>query len=185
MALTPVLAATGEDGPDQAGLAALSADAAARARALLVGEPVDPVHRLQVWPDAVRLAAVTGDDRLGYRLGEAAGRGGQLARAVAAWRWGGQAGLETLENAWTPPPAVQVRGHRALELAWSDAGREGPAPVTTWRNRWTIDEHGLQLRYGRDGRWHPYRRQDSAWWPSGPSEGEADTAFAELLREPG
>jgi hypothetical protein len=48
-------------------------------------------------------------------------------------------------------------------------------------NRWTVEGLGLQLRYGRDGRWYPYRQECGAWWPAGPPDRDAAAALGRLL----
>ncbi|MBE8521409.1 SWF/SNF family helicase [Amycolatopsis sp. H6(2020)] len=129
--------------------ALLAANGAGRAQALLAGRP---------WPgrrqDAVRLAAEF--PAAAVRLGEGAG----FARAVAAWRFGGQDGLEVLEAAWTPPKPVVAAARAALAEA------EGE-PVFE-RNRCTVG--AVQLRLDRRGRWHPYRLEGEEWWPAGVPE---------------
>ncbi|MGW5723039.1 SWIM zinc finger family protein [Amycolatopsis sp. NPDC003865] len=129
--------------------AVLRAHAGAQARAVLAGQP---------WPgrraDTVRLAAEF--PSVASRLGE----GAEFERAVAAWRHGGQAGLEVLDSAWSPPKA-------ALAAALAALAEEEPVFE---RNRCTVGE--VQLRLDRAGRWHPYRREGGDWWPSGPPESD-------------
>ena len=147
------------EGLDVAVLAVLVADAAAKARELLLtGELPEPDERR----DRIRLAAAHPElaDRLDARPPE-----------VAAWRQGGPAGLEVLEEPWTPagPDAARARA------AWADG--ELPA-ARVWRNRWTVRDR--QLRYGRDGRWYPYRSRDGRWLPAGRADRDPAAAFAEL-----
>ncbi|GAB3145862.1 SWIM zinc finger family protein [Amycolatopsis sp. NPDC004378] len=127
--------------------ALLSANAAARARAVLAGEP---------WPgrraDAVRLAAEF--PPVASRLGEGTG----FEQAVAAWTYGGRDGLEVLDSSWTPPKPV---------LAAARAALADVEPVFD-RNHCTAGD--VQLRLDRRGRWHPYRREGGTWWPAGPPE---------------
>lgn len=197
-------------GVDPAGLRFLAADAAARARELLAGR-TPPV--LDLWQDTVRLAAAYQDPELTARLRRAvdadegpqdtgarrtdSGAGGgrtaaELPRAVRAWRYGGPAGLEVLEEAWSPPRGdAKVSGDLAraravLARAVSDGWGEGPDPAADVRtrrllNRWTVEGLGLQLRYGRDGRWYPYRQECGAWWPAGPPDRDAAAALGRLL----
>ncbi|HET6703320.1 SWIM zinc finger family protein [Amycolatopsis sp.] len=136
-------------GVSAAAFALLAANAAGRARGLLEGRPW-PARRV----DAVRLAAEF--PAAAERLGEGAG----FARAVAAWRYGGQDGVEVLESPWTPPKAVVAAARAAL----GDVPEE---PVFE-RNHCTVGE--VQLRLDRTGRWHPYRLEGDTWWPSGPPE---------------
>ncbi|NEA14484.1 SWF or SNF family helicase, partial [Streptomyces halstedii] len=49
---------------------------------------------------------------------------------------------------------------------WED----GDAPrLRPSHNRWTVVGAGTQLRYGRDGRWWPYRKERGRWVPAGPA----------------
>jgi hypothetical protein len=82
---------------------------------------------------------------------------------VRAWEHGGAAGLDVLERPWTPSKPELARAEAAL-AAWEDA----PELVVS-RNRWTLVGRGAQLRYGRDGRWYPYREDAGEWWPAGPT----------------
>ncbi|MGB8942937.1 MAG: hypothetical protein WCD21_22240, partial [Streptomyces sp.] len=88
-----------------------------------------------------------------------------LARAAAAWRQGGEEGLAVLESPWDPPAGPFDRARGALIAA--DLPR-----MTIHRNHLTDATGALQLRFGKDARWYPYRSEPSRndWWP----EGEAD-----------
>ncbi|PWW56861.1 SWIM zinc finger family protein [Actinokineospora spheciospongiae] len=161
-------------GIDPAALALLAADAAARARQLL-GAALAPdgsddpdLSTLDTWPDTVRWAATHpgAADRLAATPG--------IARATAAWRAAGPSGLDVLDTAWTPDPADLAPARDALAATWD----EDPA-ATVWCNRWTAGPH--QLRYARDGRWHPYRVVDGTWWPAGPPHRDAAAALLSLL----
>ncbi|MGP3978375.1 SWIM zinc finger family protein [Streptomyces sp. 8N114] len=198
----PLPEAPGEPGtfPDLPGapsadaLTFLATDAATRARLALTvmsaegnggegpgdAEDGDPLPELSLWHDTIRLAA-THPQLTGRRsltslfaaLARSAGRDAlELARAAAAWRQGGPAGLGVLETAWDPPAGDFDRGRSAL------AGLG--ITMTIHRNHLTHTTRPVQLRYGRDGRWYPYRaapnetsqpeapdRRD--WWPEGPS----------------
>ena len=145
----------------------LALDAAGRARELLVAAEPPPV--LDEWQDTVRLAAT--HPGVLDRLGGAAGR---LPRAVRAWEYGGAAGLAALEQVWSPLRAQTA----ALRDALAEAAVPDPA---VWRNRWTVTGPGIQLRYGRDGRWYPYRAEPDGWWPAGPPERDPAAVLADLL----
>ncbi|GAA2077000.1 hypothetical protein GCM10009801_32780 [Streptomyces albiaxialis] len=158
-------------GPSPDGLEFLASDAAVRAHAALVrGTP--PLPSLSVWHDTIRLAAthprLTGRRTLSplfASFAKAAGRTPQeLTRAAAAWRQGAEAGLAALEEAWDPPAGDFDRARGALAAA-------GRPRMTIWRNRLTDPTHTVQLRYGRDGRWYPYRSDpgEDDWWPEGPA----------------
>ncbi|MGW5427201.1 SWIM zinc finger family protein, partial [Streptomyces sp. NPDC004059] len=156
-------------GPDPFALDQLATDAAARAHALL-GTGRDPVGELTLWQDAVRLAAarpgsgLTAATRSLYAtLAAAVGRSpADLARAVAAWRQGGAAGLAVLEEEWDPPAGRFDRARPLLLAADLPAFRP-------WRNRLTHPRGHVQLRLGRDGLWYAYESEPGRddWWPRG------------------
>ncbi|MFI8307017.1 SWIM zinc finger family protein [Streptomyces sp. NPDC085927] len=156
-------------GPDPFALDQLATDAAARAHALLTTGR-DPVARLTLWQDAVRLAAarpgsgLTAATRALYSsLARATGRTpAELARAVAAWRQGGPAGLEALEDPWDPPAGRFDRARPLLLAADLPAFRP-------WHNHLTHPRGHLQLRLGRDHLWYAYESEPGQddWWPRG------------------
>ncbi|NUU23639.1 MAG: hypothetical protein HOV68_19360 [Streptomycetaceae bacterium] len=172
----------------------LAKDAAIRALELLRGEAV-PV--LDERADAVRLAAVHAascdafaDTDVHARLRAAHDPPADFARAVAAWHFGGATGLDVLDRPWSPPrnelARAQVELAGLMEPEESVAAVDEPEalvhtePGSTrriWRNRWTHEEAGVQLRYGPDGRWYPYRSREGTWWPSAHSAPDAVTAF--------
>ncbi|MCW2898761.1 MAG: hypothetical protein JWO67_1026 [Streptosporangiaceae bacterium] len=185
-------------GVDPDTLRVLVADAALRARESLTTDRPQPA--LDVWQDTVRLAATHHDPGLLARLRRSLGHdpdpgGGRtaedLARAIRAWRYGGPAGLELLEETWRPPRGdARFRGDLAraatvltrfqAEGGWEGDERPG-LKAQVGRNRWTVRELGVQLRYGRDGRWHPYRQEAGRWWPAGPPGRDAAAAITRLL----
>ncbi|MEU5362062.1 SWIM zinc finger family protein [Streptomyces sp. NPDC005925] len=156
-------------GPDPFALDQLATDAAARAHALLITGR-DPVGGLTLWQDAVRLAAarpgsgLTASTRSLYSsLATATGRTpGDLARAVAAWRQGGLAGLAALDDLWDPPAGRFDRARPLLLAADLPAFRP-------WHNTLTHPGGHLQLRLGRDGLWYAYESEPGHddWWPRG------------------
>ncbi|MEU6480008.1 SWIM zinc finger family protein [Streptomyces sp. NPDC047017] len=158
--------------PDPFALDQLATDAAARAHALLTTGR-DPVGGLTLWQDAVRLAAarpgsgLTAATRSLYAsLASAAGRTpAELARAVAAWRQGGEEGLAALEEPWDPPAGRFDRARPLLLAAGLPAFRP-------WRNRLTHPSGRLQLRLGRDGLWYAYESEPGHddWWPRGTAD---------------
>jgi hypothetical protein len=186
--------------PSADALTFLASDAATRARhaltAVLVDGPEDadgpktpdgpkkaehdPLPELSLWEDTIRLAAthpqLTGRRSLSplfVGLAQSAGRDPlELARAAAAWRQGGRTGLQVLEAAWDPPAGDFDRGRSALAGLGIAMGID--------RNRLTHISRPVQLRYGPDGRWYPYRAASDAttsrpagastdWWPEGPA----------------
>jgi uncharacterized Zn finger protein len=174
----PALPPAAESGPlpvfqptsevDVAALRWLVADAMARARELLTsGE----LPALDEWEDCVRMAFTHADPLLTERLSRV--RPG-LPRAVRAWGYGGQVALGVLDVVWTPSKQEAARAR----TVWD--GEELP-PVTVWRNRWTVDGRGLQVRYGPDGRWYPYRDEAGEWWPAGVPDRDPAAALVELL----
>ncbi|WP_030325251.1 SWIM zinc finger family protein [Streptomyces flavochromogenes] len=169
------------DAPDPLALDLLASEAAVRAHAFLTTGH-DPVAALTPWQDAVRLAAahpgsgLTASTRALYRdLAYALDRTPtDLARAVAAWRQGGAAGLAVLEEPWDPPAGPFDRARPALIAADFPAFRP-------WRNR--LSTESLQLRLGRDGLWYGYEsdagRED--WWPRGAPDHDPVGALTDLL----
>ena len=165
----------------------LADDAADRAGTLLTlafaGEPPAAVHEwpaaLDEWPDIVRIAATGPSGPVLDRLRQASGRPAlEFARAVRAWEYGGRAGLAVLEMPWRPATPELARAGAALAAACDGDGL--PEPQVR-RNRWTIPGHGAQLRYGRDGRWYPYREEGGDWWPAGPPRADPADALADLV----
>ncbi|MFI9206700.1 MULTISPECIES: SWIM zinc finger family protein [unclassified Streptomyces] len=169
------------EAPDPLALDLLASEAAVRAHAFLATGH-DPVAALTPWQDAVRLAAahpgsgLTASTRALYRdLAYALDRTPtDLARAVAAWRQGGAAGLAVLEEPWDPPAGPFDRARPALLAADFPAFRP-------WRNR--LSTESLQLRLGRDGLWYGYEsdggRED--WWPRGEPDADPVGALTDLL----
>ena len=172
-----------DDGPAAESLEFLAVDASARAHAFLSGTE-SALAPLTPWQDAVRLAAghplLAGRHTVSRRFtGLAAATGGtpkELARAAAAWRQGGPEGLAVLEKEWDPPAGDFDRARSALIAA--ELPRLAPR-----RNRLTGASGVVQLRYGRDGRWYPYRsdRGRDDWWPEGPADDDPVSALTGLL----
>ncbi|MFF7201063.1 SWIM zinc finger family protein [Streptomyces sp. NPDC008141] len=171
----------GGRGLDSLALDLLATEAAARAHTVLATGS-DPIAGLTVWQDAIRLAAahpgsgLTASTRALYRdLAAATGRTPtDLARAVAAWRQGGRAALDVLEEPWDPPAGPFDRARPALAAA--DFPHFRP-----WRNH--LSTSSLQLRFGRDGLWYGYEsdtdRED--WWPRGTPDADPVGALTALL----
>ncbi|MCX5205315.1 SWIM zinc finger family protein [Streptomyces sp. NBC_00237] len=162
-------------------LSPLVAGAAARARELLAhvhGFRPEPPAPLDTWQDTVRIAATHPDPRAVARLREACGAPERLDRAARAWQLGGSGGLDVLEESWTPPHQDLARARTTLAADWAED--ELPA-MELADNHVTLTGRGLQLRYGRDGRWYPYRQQGTEWWPSAPPQTDPAAALADLL----
>ncbi|MFH8257767.1 SWIM zinc finger family protein [Streptomyces roseolus] len=186
----PVVQLTAVDpgsGIDAEGLEFLAADTAARAAALLrqallpLGEPIAPPV-LSVSADAVRLAATAPPPSVSQRLAWGTRRTPNgLARAAAAWHYGGAAALTILDEPQEGNPlyvrAVREEikqnwnGERALRLRTDDS--------SSWL---TVLGHDAQLRLGADGRlWYPFRKKHSTWWPAGFPQRDAIAVLSELL----
>jgi uncharacterized Zn finger protein len=187
----PVLASTAKNKAiDDLGLEMVAADTAHRAHALMAEytastEParIPLLPRQSTWQDAVRAVATRpGDTVLASRIADRYDlQEDQLAVAVRAWHQGGAAGLEALEHTWSPTTADKARTRTALEEYADDFE---PPLLRLWRNRWTAEAEGVQIRLGTDNRWYPYRRHDDgSWWPDGPAERDPGAALAGLLED--
>ncbi|MEU7637649.1 SWIM zinc finger family protein [Streptomyces sp. NPDC039016] len=181
----PVL---GGGAPPAPGVAAdalefLVEDAAARARRLLA-EALSPGHAdsppvpaLTPSQDAVRLAAAGPGAAVAARLADGSGRDARgLALAVRAWQVGGAVGLAALEEEWTPAPEVLSRLRDRLAAAWEDEASRRRFRAAG--NRWTVVGGDVQLRFGRDGRWWPFRKEGGRWAPAGPAAEDPAAALA-------
>ncbi|MEU2674369.1 SWF or SNF family helicase [Streptomyces sp. NPDC007164] len=169
-------------GVDPAALEMLAADGAARAHRMLA-EALLPGHEKRPAPaaltpqqDAVRLAAEARPEPwVAKRLAAGSGRrGAELDAAVRAWGYGGVAALTVLEEEWTPDPEHLARARARLAGAWEEGERPRLRAVG---NRWTAVDGGVQLRYGRDGRWWPYRKESGRWVPAGPADDDPAAAL--------
>ncbi|MES4902100.1 MULTISPECIES: SWF or SNF family helicase [unclassified Streptomyces] len=187
----PVLSGGSDPAPglDVAALEFLAADAAVRAQRLLA-EALAPGHAsaplptaLTPWQDAVRLAAAAPPAGIADRLASGCGRDlGELARAVRAWEHGGPAGLAVLEERWAPADEALMRARASLAAAWE--GEERAPRLREAGHGWTVVGAEVQLRYGRDGRWWPYRKERGRWWPAGPPHHDPAAALATLEAVP-
>ncbi|MET7901442.1 SWF or SNF family helicase [Streptomyces sp. NPDC005355] len=172
-------------GLDVAALEFLVADAAVRAQQLLA-EALAPGHAtapvpagLTVWQDTVRMTATGPPAAIAARLAAGCGRDRPgLARAVRAWEHGGAAALAVLEEEWTPDAESLARAHAQLAAAWEE-GERAPRLRATG-NRWTAVGTDTQVRYGRDGRWWPYRKERGHWCPAGPPSQDPAAALTML-----
>ncbi|WP_328885125.1 SWF or SNF family helicase [Streptomyces sp. NBC_00316] len=172
-----------ERGLDPAALEALATDSAVRAHRMLA-DALSPDHAQQPVPagltpeqDAVRLAAdARPEPWIVARLATGSGRQrAELDAAVRAWGYGGAAALTVLDEEWAPDPESLARARARLAGAWEDAERP---QLRTVHNRWTVTDGSAQLRYGRDGRWWPYRKERGRWIPAGPADDDPAAALA-------
>ncbi|MEW2071237.1 SWF or SNF family helicase [Streptomyces sp. NPDC007346] len=170
-------------GLDPAALEVLAADSAVRAHRMLL-EALAPGHERQpvaaeLTPeqDAVRLAAdARPEPWIATRLAKGSGRPrADLEAAVRAWRYGGVAALAVLDEEWDPDPDSLARARARLAEAWEEGERPQlrAAPA-----RWTVVGADVQLRYDRDGRWWPYRKERGRWVPAGPADDDPASALA-------
>ncbi|WP_431934306.1 SWIM zinc finger family protein [Micromonospora sp. RP3T] len=181
MPLTPLLAPHDAPGLDAEALGVLAADAASRARRLLTADAAEVLApEPDAWSDAVRLASRMPRSRAARRLGEASGRAADLPLAIRAWEYAGAAGLAAVDAVFSPPKELVSRATDALREA---GGIGGATPqVRNWRNRWTVGRD-VQVRYGPDGRWYPFRRRSGRWWPAGPPGPDPADALLDLSRD--
>ncbi|MCX2922939.1 hypothetical protein [Streptomyces sp. NEAU-W12] len=157
--------------PAAGALDALAADAAHRAGALLDGQeppacpgPGSDIARFLALPHGApfRQAAM---DRLGLDI---VGMG----HYRLAHTHGGPGGAAAYLEPFTVDHDVLADAQARIQPLRPAA----TAPVVCEHNRLTDDAAGIQLRYGPDGRWHPYRAPYGVWQPvPGPS---ADPARA-------
>ncbi|MEU3708836.1 SWF or SNF family helicase [Streptomyces catenulae] len=175
-----------EPGVEVAALELLRADAAARARELppllLAARPGQLPPALTRAQDTVRLAAADPGPAAVARLAAGSGRDARtMALAVRAWRLGGAAALDVLEEDRVPDPADLVRARAQLAAAWPDAARP---ELRMARARWTVRGGAAQLRRGRDGRWWPYRKEQGRWAPAGAAAEDPAAALATAISGP-
>ncbi|MFB6944858.1 MULTISPECIES: SWF or SNF family helicase [unclassified Streptomyces] len=171
-----------EPGVEPAVLEMLVTDSAARACRMLA-DALSPNHEHQPLPmeltprqDAVRLIADAGPEPwIAARLAAGSGRSRpDLDAAVRAWRYGGAAALAVLDEEWTPDAETLAGARTRLAEAWE----EGERPrFSSAGNRWTAVEEGVQLRFGQDRRWWPYRAESGRWVPAGPADDDPAAAL--------
>ncbi|MFI8004954.1 SWF or SNF family helicase [Streptomyces sp. NPDC086010] len=179
--------APGDVDPDA--LAFLAADSAARAFAMLVdalaaGHALRaPVAELTPAEDSVRMAAgdLTAPPAVRERLVSASGRQASgLDDAVLAWRHGGSAALSVHDEEWQPGPEDLAQAEKQLAAGWED---DGAPDFRTVNNHWTVRASGVQLRYGRDGRWWPYCKVRGRWTAAGPADTDPAAALAAVTSD--
>ena len=173
--------------PDR--LRTLAADAAHRAadaysHAVATGET--PAARLwldtDLWLDTVRRAARADGDPgvVGRLLNSSDQARAQLARASAAWKHGGRPALAVLDGGQVPPRAAETAAREQL-LTRPLPGLPGPFLLRRTGGRLQLVGHDVELRYGPDGHWYPFRKQSGQWWPAGPPSRDAVEAVRPIL----
>ncbi|WP_369200065.1 SWF or SNF family helicase [Streptomyces sp. PU-14G] len=187
-----VLTGASSDAPglDLDALGFLVSDAGARARRMLTearspGHADSPLPRpLTQWQDAARLAASRPGHEITARLATGCGRSEEgLARAAAAWSFGGAEALAVLDEEWSPATGVLRRAQQQLDAAVAEG--ESPCALRGTGTRWSAEGTDAQLRLGPDGRWWPYRRRQGRWWPVGGPERNPAEALTTALAEDG
>ena len=148
-------------------LAALAADAAARALELATGCG-DGGLSLDLEADLARRAAgLLGTGRGLAALAASVGMPSrELLRWAVTWQEAGRGGLDALRTTWQPTATDLAEGRAALNRP------AGPGAVRPWRNRLTRGR--LQLRLGGDGLWYRFLRSGSDWVLDGPPSPEPD-----------
>jgi uncharacterized Zn finger protein len=148
-------------------LAALAADAAARALQLATGTG-DGGLSLDLEADLARRAAGllgTGTGRGIAALAASAGMPSPvLLRWAVTWQQAGRGGLDALRTGWQPAATDLAEGRAAFDQ------HPGWGPVRGWRNRLTRGE--LQLRLGSDGLWYRLVRSGGDWVLDGPPDSD-------------
>ncbi|WP_423835643.1 SWF or SNF family helicase [Streptomyces tubbatahanensis] len=177
-------------GLDLDALGFLVSDAGARARRMLAkarsqGYADSPLPRpLTQWEDAARLAASRPGQEVTARLAAGCGRREEeLARAAAAWSFGGADALTVLDEEWSPAAAVLMRAQQQLDAVRAEG--ELPCALRSTGAHWSAEGADAQLRFGPDGRWWPYRRRRGRWWPAGGPERNPAEALTTALAQEG
>ncbi|WP_425824925.1 SWIM zinc finger family protein [Streptomyces fractus] len=183
------------ESPDPAPLHLLAADTAHRAATLYthlvapVGETgttdeaaatTAPAPGLWLdadpWHDTVRRAADSDPHQFGRLLNSSDTARTNLARAALAWRHGGPSALPAMDGTHVPDREAETAARHQLLRAL--AGRSAPPRIRRTRGRLHINGEDVELRWGPDGRWYPYRKDRGQWWAAGPPARDA----AEALR---
>lgn len=126
---------------------------------------------------SLRCQAVAGVGIARRAMAVRARRRTRLARAAVAWRHGGEAALATLDGAHMPSPEAEAAAcHQLRTVRLSE--RSAPPRIRRTRGRLQLTGEGIELRWGPDERWYPYRKDRGQWWAAGPPAHDA----AEALR---
>lgn len=134
------------------------------------------------WLDTVRRAArADGDPRVVGRLlnNSDQARAG-LARASVAWRYGGEPALAVLDGGHVPPRAAETAARERL-LTTPLPGLSRPPSLRRTGGRLQLVGHEIELRYGPDGLWYPFRKKSGQWWAAGRPSPDAVEAVLPIL----
>jgi uncharacterized Zn finger protein len=134
------------------------------------------------WHDTVRRAAAADGDPLlfGRLLNSSDQARAQLSRASVAWRYGGPAALSALDGGLVPEPEAE-RAARDRLLRMRLPGRSGPSKPRRTRGRLQLIGEDVELRWGSDARWYPYRKDRGQWWAAGWPATDAEEALRGAL----
>ncbi|MFD8259538.1 SWIM zinc finger family protein [Streptomyces griseoluteus] len=134
--------------------------------------------------DTVRRAArADGDPHLLGRLLSSSDQSrAQLSRASLAWKHGGEPALAVLDGGGqVPPPAIEAAAREQL-LTVPLSGRPGSRVLRRTGSRLQLMGEDVELRYGPDRLWYPFRKQSGAWWSAGPPSRNAAEAVQGVLQ---
>ncbi|MFJ9521338.1 hypothetical protein ACIRPK_24185 [Kitasatospora sp. NPDC101801] len=153
------------------GLAAIVADGAARARAVLRSRTIEV--GLNALTDAVRHLATPRGAPLAEAVAERLGRPpAEIRRLVVAYRHGGPAGVQAADALTKADPASVAAAAAAITAAQPTAR----GSLTAEGN--ALSAGGAQVRLGSDGRWHPFVAvHGGSWQPVAGASTESATAF--------
>lgn len=147
-------------------LVGLAADAAQRAWELVTGANPDAGLGLDEDADLARRANLAFGTPAFGRLVQHSGIDGRLlVRTALAWRYGGQAGLETLTSGWNPH---DEQTDAADLLKGAAAGLRGATGEPAYVVANNVTAGRAQVRLGRDLLWYPYLSSGEDWEPAGP-----------------
>ncbi|MFF2226907.1 hypothetical protein ACFVV7_26735 [Streptomyces globisporus] len=146
--------------PDLPGLNTIATDAAHRAQALLDGSELQ--HCPDTPGDIARLTALPHGAHLRPSAMEYLGLDVvSMGHLQLAYAHGGPAGVSAYLEAFTIEHDVLAQAQAAIQPL-----RPAPMATVEWEdNRLTDIAAGVQLRYGLDARWHPYRAPFGIWQP--------------------
>ena len=161
--------------PDPDTLQLIVGDAARRAAAIGAGEP-DPRDEDPL-VDAIRLLAMAPTPERHQAISRHSGLAEpDVRRLLLAFRHGGTAGVHAAVG------ASPLAGDRAEEAARRVARQATTAELHAAAGIITDAVSGIQIRHGPDGRWYPFTRSGSRWWPAPGASPQPDAAFAAAAR---